>query len=75
MDLSKTIAELIEEKEKLERVIAALEELASSMASQPALTRNRRGRKTMGAEERLQVAARMKAYWAQRRRALGNVRR
>jgi hypothetical protein len=69
MDLSKTIAELHEEKEKLERVIASLEELASAMADrrQHPLRTNRAGRKFMGAEEREQVSARMKQYWAQRR--------
>lgn len=67
MDLSKTIAGLREDKEKLERVITALEELSSAVAGQPAPSRNRRGRKSMGTEERLQVSARMKKYWAQQR--------
>jgi hypothetical protein len=69
MDLSKTIAELLDEKERLERVIAALEELASSMAGVPGPWPNRAGRKSMGAEERLEVSARMKKYWARRRQA------
>jgi hypothetical protein len=68
MDLSKTISELIEEKEKLERVITSLEELASTMAGKPDYRRGRAGRKFMGAEERQQVSARMKRYWAERRR-------
>jgi hypothetical protein len=68
MDLSKTITELLEQKERLERVIATLKELASDMAGQPAPDRKRRGRKSMGAEERLQVSARMKRYWARRSR-------
>jgi hypothetical protein len=68
MDLSKTIAELLDEKERLERVIAALEGLASSIAGMPGPGRNRAGRKSMGADERLLVSMRMKAYWAQRRR-------
>lgn len=42
MDLSETIAELLEEKQKLDQVIAALEELASGMTSQPALTQTPR---------------------------------
>jgi hypothetical protein len=67
MDLSQMIAELVEEKEKLDRVIVALEELASAVANQPVPSRNRRGRKSMGAQERLQVSARMQKYWAQRR--------
>ena len=71
MDLYKTIAELHGELEKLDRVIAALEELqrvnhsAEDLAIQP----RRRGRKSMNAAERLEVAERMKKYWANRRRA------
>ena len=69
MDLSTTIAEFLEQKEKVDRVIAALEELASVMDSQPVPKRDRRGRKSMGAQERLQVSVRMKQYWARRRQA------
>jgi len=67
MDLTDTLRGLYEDKEKLERVIAALEELQQSMAagSRP---RDRRGRKFMSADERQQVSARMKKYWAGRRR-------
>jgi len=68
MDLSETIAELLEEKKKLEQVIASLEELASAMAAPHPLGRSR-GRKSMGSAERLQVSVRMKRYWAQRRAA------
>lgn len=69
MDLSKAIAELMRRRKELDRVIASLEELESGGAGQPALSRSRRGRKSMGAEERLEVSVRMKAYWAKRRRA------
>jgi hypothetical protein len=70
MDLFKTIAELYVEKEKLDRVIASLEELLHSKSSQTALGgRSRRGRKSMGAKERQEVSARMKRYWAGRRQA------
>ena len=71
MDLYKTIGELHGELDKLDHVIAALEELqgvhhsAEGLAIQP----SRRGRKSMSAEERLEVAERMKKYWANRRRA------
>ena len=56
MDLTTTIAELRREKEKLARVLASLEELqnASTIAAP------RRGRKSMNAEERQEVSARMK---------------
>jgi hypothetical protein len=67
MDLLKTIAELHEEKNKLDRVIAALEGFDSHQSGQP--TARRRGRKSMDAKERLEVSARLKRYWAQKRQA------
>jgi hypothetical protein len=69
MDLEKAIEQLYAEKERLERVIAALEELQLSGASmsQEPRPRSRRGRKSMGAAERLEVSERMKRYWAGRR--------
>jgi hypothetical protein len=70
MDLHKTIQDLYAEKDKLERVIASLEELqrASAANSQLMGRPKRRGRKSMGSEERQEVSARMKKYWANRRR-------
>jgi len=70
MDLYKTIQELYAEKEKLERVIASLEELRQigSEVSVPP-TVGHRGRKSMDARERQQVSARMKQYWASRRKS------
>jgi hypothetical protein len=68
MDLLKTIAELHEEKKQLDRVIAALEGFDSQQSGQ-APGRRRRGRKSMSAEERLEVSARLKRYWAQKRQA------
>jgi hypothetical protein len=67
MNLLKTIAELHEEKKKLDRVIAVLEGFDSHQSGQP--TARRRGRKSMGAKERLEVSARLKRYWAQKRQA------
>jgi hypothetical protein len=68
MDLTKTIQELYAEKERLERVIASLEELQRTAAASPVPGRSkRRGRKSMGAEERQEVSDRMKKYWASRR--------
>jgi hypothetical protein len=69
MDLSKMIAELLEQKQELDQAIAALEELAGGKVNQPGLSRSRRGRKSMSAEEREQVSERMKKYWAKRRHA------
>ena len=70
MDLYKAIQDLYAEKEKLERVIASLEELQQAGGSVPALsgTGKRRGRKFMDAKERQQVSERMKKYWANRRK-------
>jgi hypothetical protein len=69
MDLYKAIQDLYAEKEKLERVIASLEDLQRSAESMPALPRpaKRRGRKSMGAKERQEVSERMKRYWESRR--------
>jgi hypothetical protein len=69
MDLSKTIQDLYAEKDKLERVIASLEELqrAADANSQVMGRSKRRGRKSMGSQERQEVSARMKKYWAGRR--------
>jgi hypothetical protein len=69
MDLQKTIQDLYSEKEKLERVIASLEELQRAASANPLIPgRNkRRGRKSMGAQERREVSERMKKYWAGRR--------
>ena len=70
MDLYKTIQDLYAEKEKLERVIASLEELQQTTGSvpMPSLGGKRRGRKSMGAKERQDVSERMKKYWASRRK-------
>jgi hypothetical protein len=59
MDLTKTIEELRRGKEKLERVIASLEELHGTVTGavpQP----KRPGRKFMSSDERREVSARMK---------------
>lgn len=69
MDLYKAIQDLYAEKEKLERVIASLEELQRNAGSVPGLPKGmqRRGRKSMNAAERQEVSERMKRYWASRR--------
>ncbi len=71
MDLYKAIQDLYAEKEKLERVIASLEDLQRAAGGGvPAMpkTGKRRGRKSMSADERQEVSARMKKYWASRRK-------
>jgi hypothetical protein len=70
MDLYRAIRELYAEKEKLERVIASLEELQRAAGGKSPLpdSARRRGRKSMNAKERQEVSERMKRYWANRRR-------
>ena len=71
MDLYKAIQDLYVEKEKLERIIASLEELQRSAQSDPSApqkTVSRRGRKSMSHEERQEVSQRMKRYWDARRK-------
>ena len=70
MDLYKAIQDLYAEKEKLERVIASLEELQRTAgAVVPVLPKpaKRRGRKSMSPTERQEVSERMRKYWAKRR--------
>jgi hypothetical protein len=66
MDLYHFLRVLREEKEKLDRVIASLEEL-QAIQSDLAAPR-RRGRKSMSQEERREVSARMKRFWTERRK-------
>lgn len=68
MDLNKTIRDLRNELEKLNEVIASLEQFQST-GTLPAP--RRRGRKSMPEEERKVVAERMKRYWAGRRQKKG----
>jgi hypothetical protein len=65
MDLQKAIRELYAEKERIDSVIASLEQYLQGTGPGP--EKRRRGRKSMGPEERLEVSARMRSYWAARR--------
>ena len=72
MDLYKAIQDLYAEKEKLERVIASLEELqrtAGALPVLPAKPSNEAGRKSMNSAERQEVSERMRKYWAAAARA------
>ena len=73
MDLiNKALQELRAEKAKLEQVIALLLEMQRSFETRYSpITGKRRGRKSMGAKEREEVSARMKRYWAGRRKRQG----
>ena len=69
MDLSKLIRELHAEKERLGRVIVALEDLESARNDVLGPARKtRRGRTSMGTAERSAVSRRMRAYWSRRRK-------
>ena len=68
LNLDPAIRFLRAEVDKLDRVIASLEKLVSDPVSSVAEPLKRRGRKSMGPEERAQVSLRMKKYWAKRRR-------
>lgn len=69
MDLQKAIRELYEEKERIDGVIASLEQYLR--LNGPGQPKRRRGRKSMGPEERKEVSARMRSYWASRRTTAG----
>ncbi len=72
MDLYKAIRYLYEERDRLDRVIASLEESQHSAGiEEPTTPVKRRGRKTMSAEERREVSERMKQYWASRKKRKG----
>ena len=64
MDIDKALRELYKEKAQLDAAIAKLEaqiKLVSRTAP-----KSKRGRKSMGAEERLKVSQRMSKYWEAR---------
>lgn len=71
MDLYKAIRELVEERKRIDRIIASLEAMAAkgNIPGQKVERKpgKRRGRKSMGTEERKQVSERMARYWAQKR--------
>jgi hypothetical protein len=73
MDLFKAIQDLYAEKDRLERVIASLEELQKAGGSPPNRPKSpkRRGRKSMNSKERREVSERMKKYWETRRKTKG----
>ena len=66
MNVHQVLGFLRAEKEKLDRVIASLEEL-EAISSHTVLPR-RRGRKYMSEEERRTVSARMKRFWAKHKK-------
>ena len=72
IDLYKTIQDLYVEREKLQSVIASLIDLQRGVGGEiPPMPKigKRRGRKSMGDNERQTVSVRMKKYWSVRRHA------
>ena len=65
MDIYRIIGDLVEERNRLERIIQSLESaLGNDQAIRP---KSRRGRKSMDGPARREVSERMKKYWARRR--------
>jgi len=67
MDLYRIIHDLMEERNRLDRIIRSLEAVGEGEVPAKALRGRRRGRKFMDAAARQEVSERMKRYWAQRR--------
>ena len=67
MDLYRIIGDLVEERNRLQRIIESLETMGG-LTAKPARTRAAgRGRKSMDNAARKEVSERMKQYWAKRR--------
>jgi hypothetical protein len=67
MELRIIIQKLYKEREKLDTVIASLEQVQTAAAARVERVKKRRGRTFMDPAERQQVSQRMKDYWAKRR--------
>jgi hypothetical protein len=67
MDLYRIIGDLVEERNRLQRIIESLEAM-DGIAAKPGRPRpTTRGRKSMDNAARKEVSERMKLYWAKRR--------
>lgn len=67
MDLYRIIGDLVEERNRLQRIIESLEAMDGISAKQVKTRRVSRGRKSMDHAARKEVSERMKLYWARRR--------
>jgi hypothetical protein len=67
MDLYRIIRELVQERDRLQRIIESLEQMKPSSKIQVRAGSKRRGRKSMDHAAREEVSERMKRYWARRR--------
>lgn len=69
IDLKHILKDLYSQRERLDHVIASLEALhKGTTAELPGRKKSNRGRKSMGADERLEVSERMRKYWEARRK-------
>ena len=68
LNLNDTLRDLRRELERLNQAITILEQIPANPPR-----RGRRGRKSMGQEERAEVSNRMKFYWASRRKSADGV--
>jgi len=66
MEINRILAQLYAERDRVQRTITTLEWLLPN-SSRPAPARSARGREAMSAEERKEVAERIKANWAEQR--------
>ena len=64
MDVEELIKKLQKERSALDEIIGSLEAMRSSVMEARAAAKKRRGRKSMGMEERQVVSERIKKYWA-----------
>lgn len=68
MDLYRIIRELVQERDRLQRIIESLEEMKPFSKVPVRPEGKRRGRKSMDSAARSEVSERMKRYWEQRRK-------
>jgi hypothetical protein len=67
MDLYRIISELVQERDRLARIIESLEGIPPAGKAVPRPPAKRRGRKSMDSQGRKEVSERMKLYWEKRR--------
>jgi hypothetical protein len=67
MDLYRIIRELVQERDRLQRIIESLEEMKPFGKVPVRSEGKRRGRKSMDNQARAEVSERMKRYWKLRR--------
>jgi len=67
MDLYRIISELVQERDRLARIIESLEGIPAAGRAVPKPPAKRRGRKSMDNKGRKEVSERMKLYWEKRR--------